>query len=241
MVPLTRRRLLHGTVGLAAGLAGCNSINNQSGSTPTASPTADRDDSYPDAHSTADPETVRARVTDGKLPVWLADSNQSDGRPTLSDQSSHRSYILIDDQARADRINIADIPAAKQVRSFLANTAFDRETVYIQTVRVKACFRLNLCHILWQPTMIETDYARTLLPYDEQCATGSWAIEAWLIRIPATLSEEDVNSYNSSIGSAACERTAGRGKATGEHGSTDTTDAVINSTDQKKVKLDGVE
>jgi hypothetical protein len=126
---------------------------------------------------------------------------------------------------------MVDVPAAEDARSFITSTSFDRETVYIQNHRVRDCFRLDLCRVSWRSTTVETDYARFLLPYDEQCAAGEWAAESWLVRIPAALSEDDVNGYSTSVGSAACDRTAGPGGATGERANADTGEIVAPPSD----------
>jgi len=223
MVPLTRRRLLHGTVGLVAGVAGCNGFQGN-GSTRTSSPTASEGGSDTSTDSTTSPETARVRVADGRPPIWLADPDRNDGRPAPDDHSRHISSLIVDSQSRAERVEIVDVPAAERARSFIASTSFDRETVYIQNHRVRECFRLDLCHVSWHSTTVETDYARILLPYDEQCAADAWAAESWLVRIPTALSEDEVSGYSTSVGSAACDRTAGPGGATGERGSADTAD-----------------
>ena len=232
MVPLTRRHLLHGTVGLITGLAGCNGLQGQADSTRTSSPTASQGGSDTPTDSTTSPETTRVRVADGRPPIWLMDPDRNDGRPTPDTHSRHISSIIVDSQSRAERVEIVDVPAAEEARSFIASTSFDRETVYIQNHRVRECFRLDLCHVSWHSTTVETDYTRTLLPYDERCAADEWAAESWLIRIPTALSEDDVNGFSTSVGSAACDRPAGptgatgeRG-ATGDRGSTDTTSDV---------------
>ncbi|WP_152041109.1 hypothetical protein [Salinigranum salinum] len=155
-------------------------------------------------------------MADGRPPVWLTDSD----RPTPDTHSRHLSSIIIDSQSRAERVEIVDVPAAEDARSFITNTSFDRETVYIQTHRVRECFRLDLCHVSWHSTTVETDYARILLPYDERCAADEWAAESWLVRIPAALSEDDVNGFSTSVGSAACDHPASPGGATGERGAT---------------------
>jgi hypothetical protein len=220
MVPLTRRRFLQGAVGLAAGLSGCNGVEGLNRSTQTSSPTVGHGDSDRSTDSTTTPETTRVRVADSRPPIWLTDPERDDGRPTRGDDSRLLSSVIVDSQSRADRVEIVDVPAAEDARSFIASTSFDRETVYIQNHRVKDCFRLDLCHASWRSTTVETDYARLLLPYDERCAANDWAAESWLIRIPAALSENDVNGYSTSVGSAACDQTAGPGGATGERGST---------------------
>jgi hypothetical protein len=229
MVPLTRRRLLHGAAGLAAGLAGCSGVEELGGSTRTPSPTADRDGSGTTATSTTDPETIRVRVADGRPPVWLADPERNDGRPTPGDRSRHLSAIVVDSRSRAERVELVDVPAAEDARSFIANTSFDRETVYVENHRVRDCFRLDLCRVSWGPSRVETDYARTVLPYNERCGADEWAAESWLIRIPTALSDEEVNSHSTSVGSGVCDRTAGPGRATGEGGSADTAEAVASA------------
>jgi hypothetical protein len=243
MVPFTRRRLLHGTVGLIAGLAGCNGLGQQSGSTGTSSPTAGRDG--PPADATTSPDTVRVRVADDRPPAWLAPPDGTDGRPRPDDRSRHLSSVVVDSRARAERVETVDVPAAADARSFVENTSFDRETVYVENHRVRDCFRLDLCRVSWGRSRIETDYARTLLPYDERCAADGWAAESWLIRLPTALSADEVNGHSTSVGSAACDRTAGPdgttedgggggkgtedggggGRATEERGSADTADA----------------
>jgi hypothetical protein len=166
-------------------------------------------------------------VADGRPPIWLTDHDRNDGRPTPDDHSRHISSLIIDSQSRAERVETVDVPAAEDVRSFIASTSFDRETVYIQNHRVRDCFRLDLCHVSWHSTRVETDYARVLLPYDERCAADEWAAESWLIRIPTALSEDDVNGFSTSVGSAACDRTAGLGEATGGRESADTAEDVV--------------
>jgi len=142
MVPLTRRRLLQSTVGLAAGLAGCNGVDSMTSSRSSSTP-AERDGS-PSTDSTTDPETVRVRGAGDRWPVWLADLDGNDGRPTPGEHSRHEA-MLVDSRARAERVEIADGPAGERARSFLAETSFDRETIYVENHRVRECFRLELC------------------------------------------------------------------------------------------------
>lgn len=231
MVPLTRRRLLQGTAGLvagvAAGLAGCNGLDGRRESTTTATRAIDESGPGSGADATTDPAALRVRSADDRPPVWLTDPGDGDDRPTPGEHSRHLGSIVVDGPSRADRIALADVPAGERARSFLADTAFDRETVYVESFRVRECFRLDLCGISWGKASIETDYARTLRPYDERCAADAWAAESWLVRIPAALSGEDVNGHTTSVGSAACDGAPGRGEAEGEGGSVDGSGAAL--------------
>lgn len=207
MVSLTRRNLLHGAVGLAVGLAGCNGPESPRGSAQTPTPPADGSGVSPSRRSTTSPDTARVRAEDGRPPVWLPDDSDGDGsRPTPDDRARHLSSVVVDSQSRAERVEFADGPAVDAARSFVAETSFERETLYIQTHRIEHCFGLELCRLSWHDGTLETDYARRLLPYDERCAADEWAAESWLIRVPAALSERDVNSRSTSVGSGACER-----------------------------------
>jgi hypothetical protein len=214
---------------LTAGLAGCNGVVSSGGSTRTSSATAGRDGADPPANSTTDPETARVRVADGRPPIWLAGPDGDEGRPTPRDGSRHLSSIVVDSRSRAERVETVDTPAAEHARSFVANTSFDRETIYIETHRVRDCFRLDLCTVSWHATTVETDYGRRVRPYDEACGADDWAAESWLVRIPTALSEDEVNGYSTSVGSAACDRTAGPGDgdATADGGRADTASDVV--------------
>ena len=214
MVSLRRRHLLRGAVGLAAGLAGCNGLDSLRGSERTPTPPAGGSGSPLSRRSTTSPDTAHVRVADGRPPVWLPDDSDGDGsRPTPDDRARHLSSIVVDSRSRAERVAFVDDPAVDTARSFVAETSFDSETLYIQNHRVEDCFRLELCHLSWHDGTVETDYARHVRPYDERCAADEWIAESWLIRIPAALSEQDVTSRSTSVGSGPCERQAASGES----------------------------
>lgn len=214
MVPLTRRTLLSGAVGLTTALAGCSGLQDGAdGSTRTA-PRDDGPDG-PVSGSTTDPETHLVRVSTERPPIWLAEAD--DGQPTASQRTRWRDHIVVDDAARADRISVADAVASDQLESFLSATEFDAETVYIEMGEVRECFRLDLCQIGWSSTEISTDYSRRTRPYTAHCEVDESVIEARLIRIPDPLDADDVTSYSSSIGTGVCDRQHAR--ADGEGGS----------------------
>jgi hypothetical protein len=227
MVPPTRRALLHGAAGLTTALAGCSGLLD--GSTESTR-TAPRDGSGggPGSGSVTDPETLLVRVDTDRPPIWLARPNsEAGGRPTASERDRWRESIVIDDTARADRLDVVENVDREQVESFLAATDFEVETVYVEMGAVEECFRLDLCHIGWTPTEISTDYTRRTRSYTERCAVDEWVIEARLIRIPDDVEADDVNTYSSSVGTGACDR--GQGRAEGEAGAASASTSESNT------------
>lgn len=214
MVPLTRRTLLSGAVGLATALAGCSDLQDGADESTRNVPHDDGPDG-PSAGSATDPETHLVRVNTERPPIWLTDADD-DGQPTVSQRNRWRDHIIVDDSARADRISVADAVDRERVESFLTATDFDAETVYIEMGAVQECFRLKLCRIGWSSTEVSTDYTRQARPYTAHCEVREAVIEARLIRIPDPINADDVTSYSSSIGTGVCDRQHTR--AEGESG-----------------------
>ena len=210
MVPPTRRRILRtATAVAAAGLAGCNgSTGEQSGTSRSVSESADS--TIPGGTTERDPETLLLRAGGDGAPVRIDGENGSSPRSTR--RSSRTSYAVVDTPSRADRLAVADGVDAGAVEAFRSATAFDSETLYLETRRVEECFRLRLCGISWTAREIRTAYARELRPYDERCSAGESVSESRLIRIPAALDRGEISSYGSS--------TNGRGRCRGDGGET---------------------
>jgi len=212
MVPSTRRALLHSACGLATMLAGCNGMFE--GSDVSTRTVSENDDSAaPGAGTVSDPEAVVSRVDTDRRPVWLDDG---DGRPTESRHSRRLVSEIIDTASKADQITLAEEMDRSTIDSFLDETDFETETVYLQSAIVEECFRLTLCQISWTTDKISTDYGRVSRPYDEPCTAGNEVYSVWFIRIPDTLNAEDFSSYSSSIGGSGCE--GQRASAEGEGG-----------------------
>jgi len=220
MVPSTRRALLQGATALAAALAGCSGLGDSSR---TATPTAPRDDGPdgPTAGTATDPERLRLRVDTDRAPLWLADQHgDGGGRPTASERDRWRESFVVDDQPRADRLNVAAPIDGDRVEAFLAATDFAAETIYVEIVAVGACFRLELCHVRWSPSEIATDYTRRTRPYTERCAVDELVTEARLIRIPDRIDADTVSGFAAGIGTGPCDRR--RGDASPEPDGTET-------------------
>jgi hypothetical protein len=226
MVPPTRRALLSGAAGFAGLLAGCGGPADPTTPTATGRPPA----TGPGSGSTTDPETLQVRAGGDRPPVWLVDPDEADGgRPTPRADDRYVEITVVDGPSRADRVAVATDAARERVDGFLEATDFDRETVVLQTVRLGECFRLELCAVSWTPNEVSTDYARHSRPYDEACGVDTRVFEARLLRLPAALDADEVNSHRSSIGSAACEARRGGG-ADGEGGGGTVTTAADSPT-----------
>ncbi|WP_225333302.1 hypothetical protein [Halomicrobium urmianum] len=217
MVPFTRRRALHGAAGLVAALAGCSGTGfGESESTRTHARETPADE--PGHGSEADPPHVAVRSATDRPPVWFADEDGG-GRPSVAERHYHGDRTVIDGEDRAGRVRVADGVDTEPVRSFLDETDFESETVYLEVNQVEECFRLELCSIQWQPDEVRTDYGRVLRPYDERCEADAKVYEARLIRIPDALDHEDVNGYGSSVGGGACGERMARARAEGDSAS----------------------
>jgi hypothetical protein len=116
---------------------------------------------------------------------------------------------VIDTAARAGELETAASVDGERLEAFVSETAFDSETLYLQSLRVEECFRLELCRIGWGGGEVQTDYGRSLRTYDERCEAEIRRFESWLIRIPEALDGESVSSYGTSVGGGGCEAAPG--------------------------------
>lgn len=197
MVPATRRSLLHGVAGLAVALAGCGGLGGSSESTFT-----ENGGSAPDGPgSLSDPEMLLTRSENDRSPIWHGDRSEQTPRRTDPIDDS----VVIDTVTKANRLSVADGGDRDRLESFLDGTDFESETLYLQNIRVKECFVLDLCRIQWQSDEIRTDYVRRLRPYTESCAVETRVFEGRLIRIPDSLDADDVRGFGTSVGTGSCD------------------------------------
>ncbi|WP_424005273.1 hypothetical protein ACOZ4I_17965 (plasmid) [Haloarcula salina] len=204
MVPRTRRRFLHVATAAVTALAGCDTLSG--GSARSSRSSTESEDAPPASDSETDPPMVRLRGGSDVPPIRLVDPDATEtDSPPPSPYRTRDQYEIIDTRDRADQLRVAADEDADRVSSFVAETAFDAETLYLETRRVEECFRLRLCQISWGPTEIETDYVRPLRPYDERCRDGATVFESRLIRLPVALDAESVRSFGTSVsGSSRC-------------------------------------
>lgn len=219
MVPRTRRRFLHVATAAVTGFAGCDTLTGGTARSSRSS-SGNEGGARPASDTATDPPMVRARADSDRPPIRLVDSDETEtDSPPPSEHHSRDQYEVLDSPERARRLTVADDESAERVSSFVAETAFDAETLYLETRRVEECFRLRLCQISWRPDKIETDYARPLRPYDERCRDEAYVFESRLIRLPVALDGETVRSFGTSVsGRGRCRVTDGP-RAEGEAGS----------------------
>lgn len=217
---MNRRESLAVVAGAAATLAGCSGFASSS-SESSATPAADgQEPDGPKSGSTGDPEMLLVRTATDRRPLWLADPDAEDGgRPTASRRTREHDSIVVDSQSRADRLSMADAVDSQRVDSFLSATDFETETLYLETIQVRACFELVLCKVSWRPDEVSTDYGRHGLPYGTRCRVDEHVFEARLIRLPERLDADEVNGYSSSIGGGRCGGGGPRAVAEGDGGS----------------------
>lgn len=174
------------------------------------------------------PELVLLRTDTDTLPIRLADSESSSEQDRQNRRSPRPSHAIVDERSQARELVIAESVDEGQISSFLSATDFDSETLYLETRSIEECFRLRLCGIAWDTGEIRTGYVRQSRPYDERCSVDEAVFETRLIRIPAALDRDEINSYGSSTSasgrchenrSSATEGTGGTDEVatTGEH------------------------
>jgi len=215
---MNRRESLALAAGTAASLAGCSGFASSSPETTRASPATERTAAAgPSSGTETDPGEILVRVDTDRQPIWLAD--EDDGRPTPRPDARHVVSVVVDSEARAGRLSVAPEVDGTRVASFLSATDFGDETVFLETIQVEECFRLELCRISWGPEKVSTDYTRRSRRWDEPCAVGERPFESRLIRIPDAISAADIGAGSTSIGTGACRRSGTRPEASGDGGS----------------------
>ena len=228
MVPPTRRHLLQTATALAAGLAGCGGLTGDESSS-SRSVSEDTGTTVPNGSRETDPEAALFRSGGDSPPIRLEDGDgQSTGSDRWARQSHRHAHAVIDTRSRAEELVIADGPDAESVSSFLSATDFEAETLYLETIGVAECFRLELCAVSWAAGEVQTDYVRRSRPYDERCSADAEVLESRLVRIPASLDADEVNSYGSSI--SARERCHGAGPTGTERTDGEPTPGAANAT-----------
>ncbi|QZP36790.1 hypothetical protein [Halobaculum magnesiiphilum] len=209
---LTRRRTLLGAAGALAALAGCSGSGSAGDDVTPTEP----------ARDPFDPDSVPAHrrlrgATDGPL-VWIPDETRTrtDGEPR------RRLPTFVTSREEVDRLRFADVDGVEAARSFLAETTFDTETIYLEEFSVRRCYELQLCDVSWSETDIDTQFGRVLRDADVACEPDARDATAWLVRLPEALDPDRITSYGSGVSGSSC----GERRRRPERGQPITADAV---------------
>ncbi|MDB2262627.1 hypothetical protein PM025_00515 [Halorubrum ezzemoulense] len=189
----TRRALLRGgAIGAIAALAGC------SGADGTGSESVRRQVSGTDT----DPTVLKPRNPSGDPVLLDGSATNGAGEPVAIDRelvtSAERAADLLvaEDVAEADR---------DRIRSFLDETDYDAETVYVSPAGIESCERLHIESVSWDPGHVEFEYCREHRPPDEACEADARVALALLFRLPVVLDDRLTGSGSS--GRSPCRTT----------------------------------
>lgn len=142
---------------------------------------ATSDDTTPGGETITDPATVTVRNPGSQRAVT-----------TRRTDSIVIEELIRTRPAADDLSTTADTPPSEQTafESFLANTSFDNETVYVTQSQPKSCREYRVQSLYWSPRWIELDYCKRLRPPDASCATDRRDAVAILVRIPGEVSRD---------------------------------------------------
>jgi hypothetical protein len=189
----TRRALLgSAAVGVVGALAGC------SGASDPESESVQRRASGTDT----DPTVLKPRNPNGE--AVLVDGTETDGEDDPI--SVGRELVTSADRAAellvAEGVTDAD---RDRIRSFLDETDYDAETVYVAPAGIESCERLHVDSVSWDPGRVEYEYCRELRPSDEACEADARVVLTLLFRLPVALDGRITGSGSS--GRSPCQTT----------------------------------
>ncbi|ELZ61552.1 MULTISPECIES: hypothetical protein [Halorubrum] len=190
-MPPTRRALLGSlSVGVLAGcLGGAGDPNSESVQRQTSG-------------TETDPAVLKIRNPDGERVLVDGSETNDEGGPVAVRSE------LVTSADRAAELTVAEGVAdadRSRLRSFLDETDFDAETVYVAPAGVESCERLDIHSVSWDPGHVEYDYCRELRPPDEACEADTRVVLALIFRLPVTLDGRLTGSGAS--GRSPCQRT----------------------------------
>jgi hypothetical protein len=136
-----------------------------------------------------DPTVLKVRNPSGDDVLFDADGDPvSTGRELVTSAERAAGLTAADGVADADR---------RRIRSFLDETDFDAETVYVAPAGVESCERLRIRSVSWKLGHVEYEYCREFRPPDEACEAGTRVALALIFRLPAAL-DGPINSRGAS-------------------------------------------
>ncbi|ELZ44671.1 hypothetical protein C463_06922 [Halorubrum californiense DSM 19288] len=192
MTPTRRALLGSAALGVVGALAGCSGASG---------PEAESVQPQTRGAET-DPTVVKPRNPTGES-VLLDGSEAND-----ENEPNRIGRELVTSAERADELLVAEAVSdadRERVRSFLDETDYDAETVYVSPAGVRSCERLVIHSVSWQPGRVEYEYCSELRPPDEACEADARVALALLFRLPAALDDRLTGSGSS--GHSPCRTT----------------------------------
>ncbi|ELZ35503.1 hypothetical protein [Halorubrum tebenquichense] len=149
-----------------------------------------------------DPTVLKIRNPDGERVLLDGGETDDEGEPIPIGRRLVTSADRADDLVVAEGVADAD---RSRLRSFLDETDFDAETVYVARAGVESCERLEIHSVSWDPGRVEYEFCSELRPPDEACEAGTRVALALVFRLPVALDGRLTGSGAS--GRSPCRRT----------------------------------
>ena len=192
MAPTRRALLGSAALGVVGALAGCSGESD---------PQAES--ARPQTRGTEmDPTVVKPRNPSGESVLLDGSEANDDNEPARIGRELVTSADRAGELLVAEAVSDAD---RERVRSFLDETDYETETVYVSPAGVESCERLDIESVSWQPGRVEYEYCSELRPPDESCEADERVALALLFRLPVALDERITRSGSS--GRSPCRTT----------------------------------
>ncbi|MGM0446846.1 MAG: hypothetical protein ACQERM_01160 [Methanobacteriota archaeon] len=172
----TRRALLGSAAGVVGALAGC--LGGRAGDPETESTRRNV------SGIESEPTVLKPRNSDGETVLLDGSETNDEGEPAPIGRELVRSADRASELLIADGVADAD---RERIRSFLDETDYDAETVYVARAGVESCERLVIHSVSWEPGRVEYEYCNELRPPDESCEADARVALALLFRLPVVV------------------------------------------------------
>lgn len=217
----SRRRVLAGCVGgLSLALAGCAGVFD---GTSTTSEMEGSDRAAVD--STHEYETRSVRSTDDDLFVFESESAAREHEDEAEDDHLapyRRSivFILEDDDASRLWIDAAE-DVETELRSFVADTDFETQSVVVDQRPIEDCYRRRLLGVRASDDTFRTSYCQSLKAPTESCDANVEVMEAVAVRVHRAYDEAPSSRGSSESMSCSSPRVESSSDPTGNESATD--------------------
>ncbi|MDV7349516.1 hypothetical protein R3751_06955 [Halorubrum distributum] len=192
MAPTRRALLGSAALGVVGALAGCSGASD-----------SEAESARPQTRGTeTDPTVVKPRNPAGESVLLDGSEATDENEPARIGRELVTSADRADELLVAEGVSDAD---RERVRSFLDETDYDAETVYVSPAGILSCQRLEIHSVSWQPGRVEYEYCRELRPPDRACEAGTRVTLALIFRLPAVL--DDRLRGSGSSGRSPCRTT----------------------------------